>query len=52
MTFIVNEAVLYEAARDISVTAFYIYPVVTLKGRKSFKQDLLMLLSSRELLSK
>jgi len=37
MTFIVNEAVLYEAALDVSVTAFYIYPVVTLKGRKEFQ---------------
>lgn len=40
MTFIVNEAVLYEAALDISVTAFYTYPVVPLRWRKHFKGDL------------
>lgn len=52
MTFILNKITLYKAALDIIVTALYTYPVVTLKLRNcNSKQDLLMLLSSSELLS-
>lgn len=52
MTFILNKIILYKAALDIIVTALYTYPVVTLKLRNcNSKQDLLMLLSSSELLS-
>lgn len=43
MTFILNQTRLYKAALEISVTALYMYSVVTLKLRKcSFNQGLLI----------